>query len=279
MQQPSPQKTGPRLTTAASSTQRTSGRRLRAPLLSLHLVRSPIVIAGCCLLLLFSAGCRGSEESLLRPYDGTRVLPSTRDIAHPDSLHGVELVQTPDSVALTLKRPYAELTREWSAQIERGVDDVALRPGMFNSYATLQSLELQLINLKREGIFSLSSERAVEQVNETIASHQETLTFAINVFVDARSVGTPYSLLRQNISAELEVDGTVVSAARSSQLPVDQIQRSGDTIYHYRIIARFPRTKDGEDLLDDARSLRLSTLPFHSTTRLTFEWRLRDDRA
>lgn len=278
MQRSSPQKAGPPLTTTAPLARRTSSRNLRPSSLSLRLVRASIV-AGCCLLLLLSAGCRGSEESLLQPYDGTRVLPSTRKIAHPDSLRGVRLVQAPDSVALTLKQPYAKLTREWSAQIERSVDDVALRPGMFNSYATLRSLELRLIRLKREGIFSLSPERAVEQVNETIATHQKTLTFAINVFVDARSVGTPYSLLRQQVSAELEVDGTVVSATRSSQSPVDQIQRSGTTVYHYRIVAHFPRTKDGEDLLNDARSLRLSALPFHSTARLTFEWQLRDDRA
>lgn len=223
-------------------------------------------------VILFLSGCGGSAETSFTPYDGTRTLPTTRTIPHPDSLRSVTLATRPDSVNITLKDSYADIMRAWSAQVQ---SDGPFRPSPFNTFATLQSKDLTLALLERnERISTLSAERARKRVEEVLERYDETIVFRIQLFIRANRISTPYSPFRQRVVATLHVDGErTYESIRTEKSGVEFENRGGGGVYRFPITAYFNRHEDGRDLLTDSEELTLSIRPFPGLTELTFDWR------
>lgn len=227
-------------------------------------------------LVLFTNGCGGASQSTFDSYDGTRTLPTTQTIPHPDSLHDVTLVSQPDSVQIILGRPYSALTKKWSAQVRSDQD--AFRPAPFSTFTTLRSRELALASLERkERISSLSVKRARKRLHEAREAYEETLVFQTQLFIAANRVSGPYSPLRQRVVATLRVDGE--HTYKSTDMEKSEVQfsnRGNGGAYQFTITSYFDRKPNGRDLLSDSERLTLSMRPFTGLTDLSFEWRRRE---
>lgn len=243
---------------------------------ALRLSRSLRFTGLMCALVLFTGGCGGTSHSTFDPYDGTRTLPTTQSIPHPDSLRDVTLVSQPDSVQITLDRPYSALMKKWSAQVRSDQD--AFRPAPFSTFTTLRSRELALATLERnEGISSLSVQRARKRLQEAHEAYEETLVFQTQLFVAADRISGPYSPLRQRVVATLRVDGE--HTYESTDMEKSEVQfsnRGNGGAYQFTITSYFDRKPDGRDLLSDSERLTLSMRPFTGLTDLGFEWRRED---
>lgn len=230
-----------------------------------------------CALAVFLGGCGGTSHSTFDPYDGTRTLPTTQSIPHPDSLRDVTLVSEPDSVQITLHRSYSALMQKWSAQVRSDRD--AFRPAPFSTFTTLRSRELTLASLERnERISSLSVKRARKRLQEAREGYNETLVFQTQLFVDANRISGPYSLLRQRVVATLRVDGEhTYKSTRTEKSDMQFSNRGQGGAYQFTITSYFDRKPDGRDLLSESERLTLSIRPFTGLTDLSFEWRREEE--
>ena len=230
-----------------------------------------------CALAVSMAGCGGSSQSTFDSYDGTRRLPTTQTIPHPDSLRNVQLVSDPDSVKITLDRSYGDIVQDWSAQVGASGP---FRPYPFNTFATLQSRELTLASLaRRERIRTLTPDRARKRVEETLETYQKTIAFRVHLYIDARRISAPLSTLRKRVVATLSVNGEeTFDALRTQKSNIQLTSRGGGNVYQYPITVYFRRHVDGRDLLMEGTRFVLSVRPFPTLTELYFEWQRSENK-
>lgn len=203
-------------------------------------------------LLVVSAGLGcGQSSYTASPGDlaGSHI-PIERDVrSHPDSLHVVSIEVGKRKVHVSLDRDYDAIHQRWSCKSEP----------LSLSYATFWSRELLLAALESNyALSTLSKPRALRIYKERMERYKNALRIDVFDFDESVRVGP-------SVDVKLRVNGTAYepiqyrdAPSRNAWLPGGQKEAYSRSTFY------FPRSVDGEDVLNGARSVRLVIG--------TFEW-------
>lgn len=233
-------------------------------------------------LLAVCAGCAGSGGSRLdEKAIAQRHLPTVRDVPHPDSLTHVAIRQDDGRIKVQLDRSLGALQQQWSATYQRVMGHVPFRTRTYQTYATLQGLELTLAQFAYStGLEGLTSDRQHALFDKKRTEHQSRIAIDVNVFVNANEAA-PFDTnlnasdirirLRDDTGheykpIEIQVHGAALRTRETPFLESGAFYRT-NTIYFNRVV-------DGTDVLNTTNRLELvlETTRSNQPSRLVFAW-------
>lgn len=195
--------------------------------------------------------------------------PRVRDTGtHPDSLRRLTVVEEEEQIRLVLDGSLEQIHRSWSSTFSFQSPDREIQDPL--TYATLWSKELTLAALQaQQEIASLSKEEARKLLQQQESEYQKTLQ--IDVYWFSGPDGSPITGPGARVRLR---DG-----AGNSYAPTDEeggplrstTVAGGNTVLYRRNIFHFPRTVDGQDILEETRELNLRITPTGGPT-IQFGW-------
>lgn len=229
----------------------------------------PVLLLGS----LLAVGCGGGgtyavdEEQI-----GQRFLPTERKVEHhPDSLGALSISEAEGKIQYQMSRDLESLTQKWSCTFQSvGVGRSQRSP----TYATLWSLELSLASLQPEmGILSLREERARELIKERRSEYFDTLQIVVYWF--PQGPGDSGIISGPGTRTRLLVRDSTYRPVQAGHGPLrEAFLGAGGTALYRRNTLSFPRTVNGEDILEDISEIRLEVRRsgFSSSERFTWSW-------
>lgn len=239
------------------------------PLTSGSYSESMLVVVG----ILCLVGCSSGQYSADVEHFAQRFLPSERTVAHhPDTLQALK-VREKESVEYEMKGNLETLIEKWSATPRlRGTAQASGQRDL--SYATFWSLELSLALLQPEaGILSLSKRRAQSLLEQRRSRYFDTIRIDVYWFGGNGIIAGP------NARTKLHIADTTYRPVETDYGPIRDAlmpERRGSSsrlTYRHNTL-RFPRTVDGEDVLEGSSrvELRINRAGTTVSERLTWAW-------
>lgn len=231
------------------------------------------------LVLLFAAylaGCGSSKYGSIDP--GNIHPPFSQETLHPDSVAHLQVVAKDGKLKLKSDRSLQGLRLLWSSSFWDKYGGGYFETVDYRTYATLQSLELSLAELKTRGVEGLSEELARKMVGEQKETYRNYVVFDVHVFLDERyREAYGQSSLGEAGTSVVLVDG------EGRQYTPDKIEIGTPRRYFSNAIGApgafhrlntvyFKREVDGRDILADASSLELRVRTSVPSASLSFNW-------
>ena len=225
-------------------------------LLAMISPRTPTFAAAIVFLVFAVAGCSSSNRTFEshEPTDIAQlVLPSDRNIpAHPDSLDQAQVAEEKDRIKVVAEDSYEEIVRNWSAQRLTGIS--RLKQSFVTDYATFWGMDPSILSLEIEtGLSGLTKDKALEMIEKRKAEVRKEIQIDVYWFSSPSSVAVsaPTAFLRIDDNTRYPSTRRDVGALQDGFLP------GGRSVLYRRITYYFARERDGNDILEGARSIEM----------------------
>lgn len=227
----------------------------------------PVLLLGPLLVV----GCGGGGTYAVDVEQiGQHFLPTERNVEHhPDSLGALSISEAEGKIQYQLGRDLESLTQKWSCTFQ----SVGVGPSQNSpTYATLRSLELALVSLQPEmGILSLREERARELIKKRRDEYFETLQIVVYWF--PQRPGDTGIISGPGTRTRLLVRDSTYQPVQAGYGPLrEAFLGAGGTALYRRNTLSFPRTVNGEDILEDVSEIRLEVRRSGSPSSERFTW-------
>lgn len=196
-------------------------------------------------------------------------LPSTRHVDYPpDSLGALSIQKKDDRYQLELSTSYEALHRRWSSSYQNMGTGRTQRA---RSYATFWSKELSLAALEAEtGFSTLTSDRAQSLLKKRRTEYRNTLQIDVYWFEQEGNT----LLAGPGTRVELKIGDETYRPIHESHGPLREaflLGGGGGALYRYNTFS-FPRTVDGNDILERASGMALTINQTGLSSRVRFSW-------
>ncbi len=188
-------------------------------------------------------GCGHSSYTVSPGHLAERWILNERDVrSHPDSLDAVSVEVGKRKVDVSLERDYEAIHRKWSCKSDP--QDL--------SFATLWSQEVLVAALESNyALSTLSKRRALRIYSERLKKYYNAIRVDFFGFHRTAPAGPGFDI-------ELRIDGNAYEPVKQNSGPPQSAWLAGGREEtYYQSSFYFPRSVDGEDVLEGARSVKL----------------------